>query len=183
MSLVDTKTRFDLEAHRTCATAAGQVARKSQLIDEQLFLDRHGRDNPSVARKDKWNCATGAWLSVFPNQLNGTGLLADEWRDNVRLWYNYSPLDMPAACDGFGAKMLVEHALSCKVGSLVHIRHDDVADEWRHLCGIALSPSQVKREPRIFTCVSQRARVAEGNTTPPTTIHSSCNISNTPPNH
>jgi hypothetical protein len=29
MSLVDTKTRFDLGAHRTCTTAAGQVARKS----------------------------------------------------------------------------------------------------------------------------------------------------------
>ena len=35
--------------------------------------------------------------------------------------------------------MTVEHALSCKVGGLVHIRHDDVADEWRHLCGCALS--------------------------------------------
>ena len=132
--------RFDLEAHRTCATEAGQAARKSRLIDEQLFLDRRGRDNPSVARRDKRNCAAGAWLSVFPNRLNGTGLSADEWRDNVRLRYNHSPLDMPAACDGCGAKMTVEHALSCKVGGLVHIRHDDVADEWRHLCGTALSP-------------------------------------------
>jgi hypothetical protein len=63
--------------------------------------------------------------------------------------------------------MTVEHALSCKVGGLVHIRHDDVADEWRHLCGTALSPGRVEREPRIFTCVSHRARVAAGNTTPP----------------
>ncbi len=141
MSLMDTKTRFDLRAHRTCTTAAGQAARKSRLIDKQLFLNRRGRDNPSVARRDKLNCAAGAWLSVFPNRLNGTGLLADEWRDNVRLRYNHSPLDMPAACDGCGAKMLVELALSCKVGGLVHIRHDDVADEWRHLCGTALSPS------------------------------------------
>ena len=133
--------RFDLGAHRTCASEAGQAARKSRLIDEQLFLDRRGRDNPSVVRRDKRNCAAGAWLSVFPNQLNGTGLLADKWRDNVCLRYNHSPLDMPAACDGCGAKMTVEHALSCKVGGLVHIRHDDVADEWRHLCGTALSPS------------------------------------------
>ncbi len=150
MSLVDTETRFDLAAHRTCATVAGQAAGKSRLIGEQLFLDRRGRDNPSVARRDKRNCAAGAWLS----RLNGTSLLADEWRDNVRLRYNHSPLDMPAACDSCGAKMLVKHALSCKVGGLIHIRHDDVADEWRHLCGTALSPSRVKREPRIFTCVS-----------------------------
>ena len=167
VSLVRGDIRFDLGAHRSCAIEAGQVARKSRLIDEQLFLDGRGRDNPSVARRDKRNCAAGAWLSVFPNRLNGTGLSADEWRDNVRLRYNHSPLDMPAACDGCGAKMTVEHALSCKVGGLVHIRHDDVADEWRYLCGVALSPSRVEREPRIFTCVSPRARDAVGPATPP----------------
>jgi hypothetical protein len=154
VSLVDSGTQFDLEGHRHCATEARQVARKSQLSDERLFLDHRGRDNPSVARWDNRNCATGAWLSVFPYWLNGTGLSADEWRDNVSLSYNRSPLDMPAACDGCGAKMLVDHALSCKVGGLVHIQHDDVADEWLHLCGTALSPSQVKHEPQIFTCVS-----------------------------
>jgi hypothetical protein len=78
MSRVDTETRFDLGAHRPCATAAGQAVRKSRLIDEQLFLDRRGWDNPSVGRRDKRNCATGAWLSIFPNWLNGTGLSADE---------------------------------------------------------------------------------------------------------
>jgi len=59
------------------------------------------------------------------------------------------------------------HALSCKMGDLVHTRHDDVADEWRHLCGTALSPIQVEREPRIFSSVSQQVQVAVGDTTPP----------------
>ncbi len=93
-----------------------------------------------MARQDKQNCAAGAWFLVLPNWLNGTGLLADGWRDNVRLRYNHSPLDMPTACDECGTKMTIKHALSCKMGSLVHIRHNDVADEWRHLCGTALSP-------------------------------------------
>jgi hypothetical protein len=154
VSLVDSGTQFNLGAHCHCTTEAGQAARKSQLSNEQLFLDRRGRNNPSVVRQDNQNCAAGAWLSVFPNWLNGTGLSADEWRDNVHLRYNHSPLDMPAACNGCGAKMLVEHALSCKVGGLVHIQHDDVADEWRHMCSTALSPSQVKCKPQIFTCVS-----------------------------
>jgi hypothetical protein len=141
ISLVDSGTQFNLGAHRHCATEAVQAARKSRLSDEWLFLDRRGQDNPSVARWDNRNCAVGAWLSVFPNGLNGTSLLADEWRNNVCLRYNHSPLDMPAACNGCGAKMSVEHALLCKVGGLVHIQHDDVADEWWHLCGTALSPS------------------------------------------
>jgi hypothetical protein len=140
VSRVDSGTQFNLGAHCYWATKARQAARKSQLSNERLFLDCRGWDNPSVARRDNQNCATGAWLSVFPNRLNGTGLLADEWRDNVRLRYNHYPLILPAACNGCGAKMLVEHALLCKVGGLVHIRHDDVKDEWRHLCGTALSP-------------------------------------------
>jgi hypothetical protein len=96
-----------------------------------------------------------------------TGLSADEWRDNVRLRYNHSPLDMPDACDGCGAKMTVDHALLCKTCGLVHIWHDDVAGEWRHLCATAFSPCQVEREPRIFSSVSCHAGAAASNTMPP----------------
>ena len=85
-----------------------------------------------MARRNHRNCAAGAWLSVFPNRLNGTGLSADEWRDNVRLRYNHSPQDMPTACDGCGARMTVEHALSCKTGGLVHILHDGMEALVRH---------------------------------------------------
>ena len=62
--------------------------------------------------------------------------------------------------------MTVEHALSCKTGGLVHIRHNDAADEWRHLCGTALSPCQVEHQPRIFSCVSRWAQNAAGAGTP-----------------
>ncbi len=155
-SLVDAQIGFDLGMHRQCAIAASQAARKDWLQNEQIFINRHGRDKPSVARWDKQNCATGAWLLVLPKRLNGTGLSVDEWRDTVRLRYNHSPLDMPTACDGCGTKMTIEHALSCKTGGLVHIRHNDVADEWRHLCGTALSPGQVECEPRIFPALAGR---------------------------
>ncbi len=69
VSLVDSGTQFDLGAHRYFATKAGQAARKSRLTNERLYLDHHGRNNPSVARQDNRNCAAGAWLSVFPNWL------------------------------------------------------------------------------------------------------------------
>jgi hypothetical protein len=184
VSLVGAGARFDLGVHRHCATKAGQAARKAWLNAKRLFLDRRGRDNPSVARRDNQNCAAGAWLSIFPNRLNGTGLLADEWRDNVRLRYNHTPLDMPAACDGCGAKMLVEHALSYKVGGLVHIQHDDVADEWRHLCGTALSPSRVKCKPQIFHALVDGREWQRATLPPPPTINSYCrHTSNTTHNH
>ena len=75
-----------------------------------------------------WRDGTNGTVTLVHGWLNVTGLLADEWRDNLRLRYNQSLLDMPATCDGCGAKMSVEHALSSKTGGLIHIRHDDVAD-------------------------------------------------------
>jgi hypothetical protein len=67
------------------------------------------------------------------------------------LRYNLLPLALPDNCDGCGAKFSVEHALSCKVGGLVHIRHDDVAQEFGFLCGKAFKPSRVSYEPLINT--------------------------------
>ena len=148
VSLVDPATRIDPGAHRMCTTKAGLTARRDRFQNEQS-----SRDKPAKARGDERNCAAGTWLSVFPNRLNGNGLSANKWRDNVRLRYNHSPLDMPAACDGCGAKMTVEHALSCKMGGLVFIWHNYEADEWRHFWGTALSPCQVEHESRIFSCV------------------------------
>jgi hypothetical protein len=93
-------------------------------------------------------------------------LSAEEFHDNLRLRYNLLPLDMPQLCNGCGAPMTVEHALCCKVGGLVHIRHDDVADEWRHLCGCALSFGHVEREPRIYSSVSRQQRLDASSDAP-----------------
>jgi hypothetical protein len=54
--------------------------------------------------------------------------------------------------------MTIDHALSCKKGGLVTIRHEDVASEWRHLCGLAFTPSTVSREPCIHSSVGRRER-------------------------
>ncbi len=45
--------------------------------------------------------------------------------------------------------MTVEHALSCKTGGLVHIRHDDVADEWRH-------HEKEKKDKYLQNCLEMR---------------------------
>ena len=48
---------------------------------------------------------------------------------------------------------MVEHALACKVEGPVHIWHDDVVDEWRHLCALAFSLGRVEREPSIHSSI------------------------------
>eukprot|EP00804_Cyclotella_cryptica_P025021 CCRYP_015947-RE/>CCRYP_015947-RE protein AED:0.35 eAED:0.35 QI:0/-1/0/1/-1/0/1/0/165 len=92
---------------------------------------------------------TGAWLAVIPDRFSGTALSLQEWHDNLSLRYGKTPKGLPRKCDGCGAGFTVEHGLSCKKGGLVSIRHDDVRDEWAHLCGLALTSSRVTTEPLI----------------------------------
>ena len=76
---------------------------------------------------------------------------------------------MPELCDGCGKQMTVEHGLSCKVGGLVHIRHDDVAQEWGYLCGLGFKPSRVSYEPLINTSrggATEGATAADNNNNP-----------------
>ena len=52
------------------------------------------------------------------------------------------------------------------VGGLVHIRHDDVVDEWRQLCGCALTFGCVECEPRIYSSVSRQQRLDASSNAP-----------------
>ena len=94
--------------------------------------------------------ACGPWLTVPPNLLDGTVLSAAKFRDNVRGRYGMMPLGLCAKCDGCGAKFTKEHAMSCKKGGLVGIRHDDVADAAGTLGTMALNSSRVSYKPLIF---------------------------------
>ena len=74
--------------------------------------------------------------------------------------------------------MTIENALCCKVGSLVHmVLHGDVVDEWRHLCGFAMTFGRVEHELQIHSCMSHQRRLdassgapirEEGNPSAPT---------------
>ena len=128
-----------------------------------------------MKRRDKQACAAGLYYSVAPSALNGTILLANEWQDIIRLHCNHAPLDMPDHCDDCRVKMMVKHALSCKIGGLVHIRHNDVADEYHHMKGAASSFRKVTRKPRIDFRVSQRVTVGESAQGNPIAANSTTN--------
>lgn len=59
----------------------------------------------------------------------------------------------------------VEHAMSCKKGGLVLLRHNDVAAEWSQLCLQALSKGAISDEPIIQN--SQDVRQAGADRTAP----------------
>jgi hypothetical protein len=74
-----------------------------------------------------------------------------EFRDSLRLRYRLTPTALPTSCDGCTKKFPVEHAMSCKAGGLVLLRHNDVAGEWHRLCAQALTPAAVSGEPLIHS--------------------------------
>jgi hypothetical protein len=110
---------------------------------------------------------TGTWLTTMPNRLNTTELSADEFRDSLRLRLGLDPLGPPDRCDGCGHRFSLGHAMTCKKGGLLLLRHNDVVAEWHHLCAQALSPAAVSDEPLIHSVRGGNAGAAPPGAEPP----------------
>ena len=92
---------------------------------------------------------TGGWLSIIPDIVNGMSLSKGAFRDSLRMRYGLELVGLPKKCDGCGAKFSVEHALACKKGGLVTVRHNEVRDELAYLATLATNSSRVRGEPLI----------------------------------
>eukprot|EP00804_Cyclotella_cryptica_P004744 CCRYP_016226-RG/>CCRYP_016226-RG protein AED:0.29 eAED:0.29 QI:0/-1/0/1/-1/1/1/0/415 len=144
-------SQLDNEAHLGCVRGAGNAGRKARIEDGKAVVeDISQRRGPKVRKRLERMMETGAWLTAIPDRMSGTELSLQEWHDNISLRYGMVPRGLPRKCDGCGAGFTVEHGLNCKKGGLVSLRHNDVRDEWAHLCGLALGESRVTTEPLIF---------------------------------
>jgi len=79
----------------------------------------------------------------------GTTLSRDEFVDNVRWRNGFAPTNLPETCDGCGERFTTKHGLNCKVGGLVHERHEIGANEWEYLGAMAFSPSACSHRPKV----------------------------------
>ena len=52
--------------------------------------------------------------------------------------------------NGCGQAFSVQHAMTCKKGGLVIIRHNEIGDELADIASKALTPSAVRDEPSIY---------------------------------
>ena len=117
-SLIRNDGTFDIAEHNRTARTTTLEARKGRIEDELLSLTRRGEGNATKQQRDKRNTKNGAWLTVVPTEKNGTVLLANEWRDSVRLRYNFSPQGMQSHCDGCNSAMKLSNMLW-------HVRKED----------------------------------------------------------
>ncbi len=153
-SMVGRDACLDLEDYHDCVVHWGLYSRTECLGCKRNFVNARRADKTALKHHNILAGAAGLRLLVIRDRLNGNSLSAEEFSDKLRLRYNLLPLNMPQLCNGCGTPMTIEHALCCKVGSLVHMRHEDVVDEWHHLCGCALTFGCVEHEPQIYSCVS-----------------------------
>ncbi|KAL7476527.1 hypothetical protein ACHAW6_002426, partial [Cyclotella cf. meneghiniana] len=157
---------INVEAHWNCVHAAGAKHWKPDMMAKLPSTQ------PSWnVKKSDGTSAAGAWLSTIPDKVSGTKLTKDKWLDNVTIRYGWRLTNLPDQCDGCGAGLMLEHGLSCKRGGLVGIHHDDVRDEWAHLCSIALTDLRVVIKPTIFYGNGSRAGVNNANPTTPCTAN------------
>ncbi len=68
-----------------------------------------------------------SWLAVLPIGEHGFHLHKGEFRDALRLRYNWQLDNTPKTCN-CGAQFSVDHAMICHMGGFLTIRHNEIRD-------------------------------------------------------
>ncbi len=141
---------FDVPRHTTQMEQAREAYRKAWGTVETNSFDCIRRTaTVRESRRLHRNRFNGAWLHLLPSEANCTILTALEYRDSVRLRMGMQPQHLEPYCDGCGKQFSVEHAMNCKKGGLVGLRHNDLKRAWMDLLATALEPAAVRDEPLI----------------------------------
>ena len=70
---------------------------------------------------------SSAWLTVLPLQGLGFDLNKREFRDAVKLRYDWPVEDIPSTC-ACGEAFTVDHSMICKLGGFITQRHNELRD-------------------------------------------------------
>ena len=97
------------------------LKQKADII-EQMLPDSTKR---AVAQAKEKGAST--WLSVLPLEGQGFTLNKAEFRDALAIRYKQHLRDLPSHCP-CGQKYTLDHALNCKRGGFIIMRHNSVRD-------------------------------------------------------
>jgi hypothetical protein len=90
---------------------------------------------------------SSSWLTVLPLAEHHFDLSPTEFRDGLSMRYRRPLKNLPSSCDGCGETFSIDHALNCKKGGLIILRHNEIRDAVGDLASIAWT--QVHREPVV----------------------------------
>ena len=115
------------------------------------------------AVEDTRQPGASAWLTVLPLKEHGFSLNKGEFRDAVALRYGKSLKGLPSKCP-CGNQFNVTHALNCKKGGFVTIRHN-VRDFEGEL--LAKVHADVETEPQLQPIADEVINGLEGDNARP----------------
>ena len=155
---------LDVGQYQASAAQARKAATAGRLKCQKVVFDRlRASASPRVQARMDRSKETGAFLTASPRTYNGTVLSKVEWFDNVRIRVGLPPNNLSPICSGCGTQFTVDHAMQCKKGGLVTLRHNDQRSTLHLLCAQAHKPSEVFDEPLIHP-----GRDSAGNVLPTT---------------
>ena len=103
------------------------LVRESQRKDKATLIKSMLPDCTARAMTQATEKGSSSWLGVIPLGEQGFTLNKWEFRDAISLRYNKPKPDLPANCP-CGQRFDITHALNCKRGGFVIMRHNNVLD-------------------------------------------------------
>ena len=152
---------FECESHvETLRQVKYDANRRREEIHKERFdsvIDEFSVKQQRAIRRIKDGKVSG-WLTVLPLVKYQFDLSAQEFWDGMALRYKRPMINTPELCDGCGADFTLAHALSCRKGGLVIMRHNEVRDAIGDLASLVWN--KVRREPIIRDADYQSNRTA-----------------------
>ena len=96
-----------------------------------------------------------SWLNVIPLEENGFNLTKGEFRDAISIRYNKLLRNLPSKCP-CGSNFDITHALNCKRGGYVIMRHNNIRDFEANL--LRKLHNDVETEPDLKPITTERLR-------------------------
>jgi len=117
---------------KVTADLQNQILRDSEKPDDKTrnqVKNERKKLNYDDAKRTYANGQKGVsnWLTSLPMKEHGFDLSSQEFRDAIRIRYGWQLERLPAMC-ACGSSFGVSHALSCKKGGFVTLRHNEVRD-------------------------------------------------------
>ena len=107
----------------------------------------------STAHTDAAILGVGHWINILPFTRSNAALREQEFWDNVLLWCQVWPTDLPDKCDGCANNkpFTLQHMIHCKVGGMVMGCHNEVHDLISVMRTQAFYSYSIRNKPIIST--------------------------------
>lgn len=96
---------------------------------------------------------SSVWLTVLPLQERGYNLNKREFRDAIKLRYDWQVEDIPSKC-ACGDVFTVDHTMVCKKGGFIIQRHNELKDLEAELLGIVCKDVDI--EPQLQDAIGEQ---------------------------